>query len=214
MKVGVLGSGDVARSLAHGFIATGHSVMIGTRDPTSEKVVEMVGELGPKSSAASYSDTAKFGGVNVLAVRGAVAVEVVGLAGAEHLAKKVLIDATNPLEFHPNGPPTLFVGGTDSLGERVQRAAPAAHVVKAFNTIGNAHFYRPQFPGGPPDMYYCGNDPAAKEKVGTILADFGLTPIDIGGIEGSRELEAMCILWVKSAFRLGSFDIGFKLLRK
>lgn len=214
MKFGVLGTGDVARALAQGLVATGRTVRIGTRDPTSVKVAELVRTLGPKASAGTFAEAAKFGEVNVLAVRGAAAIEILGMAGAAHFAKKVLIDPTNPLEFHPNAPPTLFVAGSDSLGERVQRAVPEAHVVKAFNTIGNAHFYKPQFPGGPPDMFYCGNDAASKESVGGLIGEFGLNPIDIGGIDGSRELEAMCILWVKTAFRLGSFDVGFKVLRK
>jgi hypothetical protein len=128
---------------------------------------------------------------------------------------KVVIDATNPIAPGPDGVPRLAPVAAGSNGEAVQALLPKARVVKAFNIIGNAHMYHPTFPGGPPDMFICGNDDAAKRTVEGILHEFGWsTVIDVGGIEGSRELEALCILWVKSAMRLGNWDIGFKLLRK
>ena len=81
------------------------------------------------------------------------------------LRGKVVIDATNPLEFNAGMPPRLAGSGNDSAGERVQRLLPDAHVVKAFNTVGNALMFRPSFPGGPPDMFICGNSEEAKKKV-------------------------------------------------
>jgi len=98
--------------------------------------------------------------------------------------------------------------------ERVQRLLPDAHVVKAFNTVGNAFMFRPSFPGGPPDMFFCGNDADAKQKVATILKDFGWGIVDVGGIESSRYLEAMCLVWVLSAIQTNSWNQAFKLLKK
>jgi predicted dinucleotide-binding enzyme len=111
-------------------------------------------------------------------------------------------------------PPKLAVSGNDSGGERVQRLLPEAHVVKAFNTVGNPFMFRPSFPGGPPDMFFCGNNDDAKEKVAAILKDFGWGVVDVGGIESSRYLEAMCMVWVLSAIRTNNWNQAFKLLRK
>ncbi len=99
-------------------------------------------------------------------------------------------------------------------GEQVQRWAPKARVVKAFNIVGHAHMVDPQFPGGPPDMFICGNDAAAKATVTEILKSFGWPTINIGGIEGARLLEPMCVLWVLYATLTKSTNHAFKLLRK
>ena len=110
-------------------------------------------------------------------------------------------------------PAQLSIAGEDSLGERVQRALPDAKVVKAFNTIGNQHFVDPAFSEGQPTMLIAGDDEGAKRTVRDLLADFGWSDtVDIGGIEGSRELEAICIVWVKIGGIRGAWDHGFKLL--
>jgi hypothetical protein len=136
------------------------------------------------------------------------------LAGAENLAGKVVIDATNPLRFVPGLAPGLALGHTDSAGEQVQRWLPAARVVKAFNSVGYSQMFKPDFPDGPPDMFICGDDDAAKKTVTDILMSFGWSTIDIGGIEGSRLLEPLCVLWVDYAIRANSHSHAFKLLRK
>jgi predicted dinucleotide-binding enzyme len=214
MKVGIIGSGDVARSLGSGFIQLGHSVKLGTRDPKAEKLRDWVSKGGALASTGSFEEVARFGELLVLAVKGDVAEEALQLAGIANFAGKTLIDVTNPLAFSEGGAPHLFVGFSDSLGERVQRLVPDAHVVKAFNTVGNAHFFRPEFPGGPPDMFICGNDAGAKTEVGDVLQAFGWTVVDVGGIDGARTLEPICILWVNSALRLGTWDLALKFLRK
>jgi 8-hydroxy-5-deazaflavin:NADPH oxidoreductase len=136
------------------------------------------------------------------------------MAGSETLRGKIVIDTTNPLDFSAGMPPKLAVSGNDSGGERVQRLLPDAHVVKAFNTVGNAFMFRPSFPGGPPDMFFCGNNDDAKQKVGAILRDFGWGIVDVGGIESSRYLEAMCMVWVLSGIHANSWNHAFKLLKK
>jgi len=162
----------------------------------------------------TFAEAARFGDILVLATLGAGAQDAIKLAGLDAFDGKVLIDATNPLEYHKDGPPTLFVGTTDSLGEQIQRLIPNAHVVKAFNTVGNAHMIHPQFPGGPPDMFLCGNDAGAKKIVSQICDAFGWGVADIGGIEGSRYLEAMCMTWVLYGVQTSSWNHAFKLLRK
>jgi predicted dinucleotide-binding enzyme len=209
MKVGVLGSGVVAQRLAGGFASRGHDVTIGTRDPA--KLAEWLDGDGTGVTAGSFSDAARASDVVCLAVLGEAAEELVR-AHAGELGDSVLIDATNPLEYHPGGPPTLFVGHDDSLGERVQRAAPSARVVKCFNIVGNTLFVDPDLPGGPPTMFYCGNDDAAKETVRGVLDSFGWESDDLGGIGVSRYLEPLCMLWVVHGFRSGTWNHAFKLL--
>ena len=215
MKVGVLGSGDVAKALGTGFVTLGHEVLLGSRVAGNPKTAAWAKGTNGKGSTGSFADAAAFGEVIVLATLGVAAPEAIRLAGLGNFDGKVVIDATNPLAFSPQGVPSLAIGHTTSQGEVNQKALPRAHVVKAFNIVGNANMFRPTFPDGPPDMFICGNDAAAKKKVEKILHDFGWpSVIDLGGIESSRELEALCILWVKSAIGLDNFNIAFKLLRK
>ena len=214
MKVGIIGTGDVARALGLGFTARGHDVMIGTRDPGAEKARALVARLGPRARAGTFADAARFADVAVLATLWTGTENALRLAGAANLAGKVLIDATNPLDFSQGMPPRLALGQNDSAGEQVQRWVPQARVVKAFNIAGNAHMVDPQFPGGPPTMFICGNDGDAKQTVTDILTAFGWETIDIGGIEGARLLEPLCILWVVHGLRANGWNHAFKLLRR
>jgi predicted dinucleotide-binding enzyme len=214
MKVGIIGSGDVGQALGSGFIKLGHPVRLGSRTAKNPATQAWSTRTGAPASAGTFSEAAEFGELLVIATRGMAALEAVQIAGPDHFHDKVVIDVTNPLVFKEGEPPSLGVGFTDSLGEQIQRALPTAKVVKAFNVVGHAHFFRPHFPGGPPDMFYCGNDAAAKATVGGILHDFGWNSIDVGGIEGARFLEPVSLLWVSVAMRLGSWDIALKMLRK
>ena len=213
MKTGILGTGEVGKALAKGFLTLGHEVKMGSRTAGNEKALAWAKEMGPKASAGTFADAAEFGEVVVLATLGMAAESALRSAGPKKLGGKVVIDATNPLE-EGGGPPRLAITGNDSAGERVQRLLPDARVVKAFNTVGRAHMFRPKFPGGPPDMFICGNDEAAKVKVASLLADFGWGTVDVGGIESSRYLEAMCMVWVNHGIRTNTWNHAFKLLRQ
>jgi len=214
MKIGILGSGDVGRDLSVGFSSVGHQVKIGTRDPGSEKVKTWIAKAGPKASAGTFAEAAQFADVAVLATLWSGTENAIRLAGPDNLAGKVVIDATNPLVFKSGAPPALALGHTDSGGEQVQRWLPKAKVVKAFNIVGHAHMVHPNFPGGPPDMFICGNDAGAKKTVTEFLTSFGWPTTDIGGIEGARLLEPLCILWVIYGATTGSWTHAFKMLRK
>ena len=214
MNVGILGTGDVGRALGRGFIALGHAVKMGARDARNEKALAWAQEVGVKGSVGTFADAASSGEVVVLATLGVANESAITMAGPEHFRGKVLIDTTNPLDFSGGMPPKLAVSGNDSGGERVQRLLPDARVVKAFNTVGNASMFRPDFPGGPPDMFICGNHDDAKTKVAALLKDFGWGVVDVGGIECSRYLEAMCMVWVLSAMRANNWNQAFKLLKK
>jgi len=212
-RVGVLGSGEVGRRLAAGFGSRGHDVMIGSRDPGKQELREWLSGDGAGVTAGTFEQAAAHGELLVLAVFGNAAEEAIAEAGAENFGGKVIIDAMNPLDFSGGFPPKLSISGEDSLGERVQRALPGANVVKAFNTIGNTYFVDPSFSEGQPTMLIAGDDAGAKRTVRDALADFGWSDtLDLGGIEGSRELEAICIAWVKIGGTRGAWDHGFKLL--
>ena len=215
MKIGIIGSGVVGQTLGSGFAAAGHDVKLGTREPWGDKAQAWAGRAGGRAAAASFRDAAAFADVAVLATLWSGTESALRIAGPENLKGKVVIDATNPLQPSPSGPPGLALGHTDSGGEQVQRWLPQSRVVKCFNIVGNAHMVKPQFPGGPPDMLICGNDAEAKRVVNELCKSLGWPDtLDIGGIEGSRVLEPMAIAWVLCGFRANSWNHAFKLLRK
>jgi len=214
MKVGILGSGDVAKALGTGFIALGHDVKLGSRTPGSEGLGAWKAKAGGRASTGTFAEAAAFGETVVLSVHGVDLESAIRLAGPNHFSGKIVIDTTNPLVMSDHGFPTLAYGWSDSAGEHVQKHLPDAHVVKAFNTVGHAHMFQPKFAGGPPDMFYCGNDSASKKTVGEWLTQFGWNPMDVGGIEGSRLLEPMCILWVTLGITGGDWGIAFKILHQ
>ena len=197
MKVGILGTGTVGQSLAAGFRKYGHEVKLGHRDPKQ-----------------SYADAAKFGEVVLLCTPWSGTENAIKLTDPKNLAGKVVIDVTNPLKSEESEAPALAIGFTDSGGEQVQRWLPQARVVKAVNIVGNDLLIDPQLPGGPPDMFIAGNDPAAKQTVTQICKQFGWPVVDIGGIEGSRLLEPLAMLWVVVGFKLNRWDQAWKLLHK
>ena len=215
MKIGILGTGDVGQALGNGFVTLGHDVMMGSRSANNDKAEAWAKSAGPNAKTGTFADAASFAEIVVLATLGVANDAALDAVGHENLDGKILIDTTNPLDFSNGVPPRLAISGDDSGGERVQKRVPGARVVKAFNTVGNAAMFRPDFPGGPPDMFIAGNDDGAKAKVTEILKDFGWGTVhDLGGIESSRYLEAMCLVWVLSALRTGTWNQAFKLLRK
>jgi predicted dinucleotide-binding enzyme len=211
-KIGILGSGDVGKALARGFLGLGQDVMIGSRDP--EKLREWAVDAGEHAFAGTFEEAARFGEqMVVLATLGTATESAIDLAGIGNFNGKIVIDTTNPLDFSSGGP-KLSVGFDDSLGERVQRRLPHAKVVKAFNTVGNAFMVKPDFPNGPPTMFIAGDDEESKRHVALICRDFGWDISDLGGIESSRYLEPMCMAWVLHGIRSQSWSHAFKLLRK
>lgn len=212
-RVGVLGSGQVGQRLAAGFAGRGADVVLGTRDPGPGSLASRLAAESPRLRAGTFADAAQHGELLVLAVLGTAVGPAIELAGPGHFAGKVVIDATNPLDFSGGMPPTLAWAHTDSGGEHVQRAVPDARVVKAFNTIGNPYFVDPSFANGTPTMFIAGDDESAKATVTAVLTEFGWrSTVDVGGIEASRLLEQLCLLWVAIGARHGAWDHGFSLL--
>lgn len=211
MNIGVLGSGDVAKTLATGFLKHGHEVMMGSRTPAKLDGWKQANRAG---RAGTFSDAAAFAEVVVLAVKGAVAAHALRLAGAEQLAGKTVIDAVNPIA---DAAPTqgvlhFFTDLNESLMERLQKEFTSAHFVKAFNSVGSTCMVDPHFPGGKPTMFICGNNDKAKQTVTGLLDQFGWETADMGKAEAARAIEPLCMLWCIPGFLRNDWVHAFKLL--
>lgn len=215
MNIGVIGSGIVGQVLAAGFLKHGHQAVLGTRDPQKPEVQRWLSAT-PGARAGTFADAAKFADLAVLATAGKVAENAVDLAGPANLAGKTLIDATNPIADTPpvDGVLAYFTGPNESLGERIQARFPQVHVVKAFNSVGNAFMVNPRFEQGTPTMFYCGNHAEAKQQVSAIIQQFGWEPYDCGGLLAARALEPLCILWCLPGFQHGEWTHALKMLTR
>ena len=211
MRIGIIGSGSVGQTLGRGLARLGHEVRIGTRDPA--KLGAWQRELGSSASVSSTATCAEWAEAVVLAVHGSAVETVLQAAGPSHFAHKVVLDTCDPLDFG-SGRPGLFVGTTDSLGERVQRRLPDAKVVKALNTVLADVMIQPALSGGTPDMFMAGNDHDAKQLVRSWLTAFGWPVIDLGDIQNARWLEALSLLWVVYAHQTGKSHHAFALIGK
>ena len=211
MKVGILGSGQVAQTLGTGFLAHGHEVTLGTRD--ASKLEEWAAQ-NPGGRVGSFSDAARFGEVVVLAAKGSAAADVLRAADPANLAGKPVLDATNPIAEAPpaNGVLSFFTDLDDSLMERLQREFPDAKFVKAFNSVGSARMVDPDFAAGRPTMFICGNDEPAKATATEILDQFGWDVADMGTAEAARAIEPLCILWCIPGFLRNEWTHAFALL--
>lgn len=211
MRVGILGSGGVAQTLASGFNQHGHDTMLGSRSPG--KLAGWIAE-NPKIEAGTFADAAAFGELLVLAVKGTAAAEALRTAGAANLGRKLIIDATNPIADVPpaNGVLQFFTNLEESLIERLQTEFPESRFVKAFNSVGQASMINPAFKDGPPTMFICGNDDEAKRVVTSILDQFGWEAADMGTVEAGRAIEPLCMLWCIRGFRENQWTHAFKLL--
>src|SRR3989338_2482178 len=169
MKIGILGSGDVGKALAGGFMKHGYEVMVGTGN--QQKLSEWKSKN--KAKTGSFSEAASFGEIIVLAVKGTAAKDALKAAG--NINGKTVFDTTNPIADAPpeNGVLKFFTSLDNSLMEELQKAFPDVHFVKAFNSIGHAFMVNPDFGGAKPTMCICGNDEDAKKNVSKILLQFG-----------------------------------------
>jgi 8-hydroxy-5-deazaflavin:NADPH oxidoreductase len=208
-RVGVIGSGAVGRALAAGFAARGHEVTIGTRQPEENDELQAWAAQHDGVAIGSFVAAAEGGELLVLATRGTAVEQAIATAGPQHFAGKVVIDTTNPLDPDGDRAALAVRGPADSGGETVQRALPDARVVKAFNTVNNRIMVDPDLAGGRQPMFIAGDDAGAKATVTEALADFGWDGFDVGGIEQSRQLESLCLLWVAVGRTRGAYDHAF-----
>jgi predicted dinucleotide-binding enzyme len=209
MRIAVIGSGVVGRTLGNAFRRLGHDVVVGTRDPEATAARdEWAGHDLPLSTLAEA-------GVGADLVVNATT----GSASLEALAKvdldgKVLIDVSNPLDFSEGFPPTLTVKDTDSLAEQIQRAHPEARVVKTLNTVNAAIMVHPGSLPETSTMFLAGDDPLARETVRELLGDLGWVDIiEFPTLDGARGLEMWLPLWVRLMGALGTAEFNLRLVR-
>jgi 8-hydroxy-5-deazaflavin:NADPH oxidoreductase len=193
-RIGILGSGNVGMTLGSGLVRLGYDVMLGSADPR-RSAIPWATHVGRGAHAGTHAEAAQFGELAILATRWHVTQAAVADARAA-LAGKIVVDATNPLVFHGHDLPTLALANDDSAGEQVQRWLPQSRVVKAFNAVGVAQMVAPAFRDGPPDMFICGDELAAKRVVGELCRTLGWNAFDLGGITRARLLEPLAILWI------------------
>ncbi|HOZ59058.1 MAG TPA: NAD(P)-binding domain-containing protein [Nakamurella multipartita] len=225
MKIAVLGTGMVGQAIAGRLHELGHTVVIGTRDPAATLArTEPDGMGNPPFSAwraahesvavATLADAAASAELVVNASSGAVSLDLLGLAGADNLAGKVLVDIANPLDFSHGFPPTLFVKDTDSLGEQIQRAFPETKVVKTLNTLNASLMVDPKSLGESSSIFVSGNDSQAKATVVSLLQSFGHDDvIDLGPLETARGTEMLLPIWLRLMGTLGTGTFNFKIVR-
>jgi 8-hydroxy-5-deazaflavin:NADPH oxidoreductase len=216
MRYGVLGTGAVGQRLAGKLVELDHEVRMGGRSADNERGRGWASDAGERASYGTFSDAASFGEMVLNCTAGAASLEALRAAGPEHLAGKVLIDVSNPLEFSAEGALTLTVCNTDSVGEQIQRELPETRVVKALNTMNNAVMVDPSRVPGSHEAPMAGNDDAAKREVAALLQSFGWPSesiIDLGDISAARGMEMWLPLWLRLFQALGTGDFNLHLAR-
>lgn len=208
-KIGIIGSGIVARVLAKGFIKHGYNIMVGSRDKTKyDQIQKETGAL-----TGNFEETVQYGEILILAVKGTASESVISTLSGR-LSGKTVIDATNPIEDKPavNGVIQYFTTLEESLFERLQKMAPDVNFVKAFNSVGNAFMIDPDFEIKP-TMFICGNNSQAKKDVTLLIEKVGWEVEDMGNAESARAIEPLCMLWCIPGLRENKWNHAFKLLK-
>jgi hypothetical protein len=194
MNIGILGSGRVGSSLATGFSDSGHTVMLGSRNPTRPELADWADDDPAHRAVGDYREATLFGALVILAVPGRVLGETLDNSGRETFSGKLVIDATNPIVFTDDGAIDAY-GDDDSGAEFVQRELPDAAVVKAFNQINAADMLDPER-SEMKVLRIAGDDEDAKRQVTELLESFGWRVRDLGPLRRSRALEHSVVDWV------------------
>jgi predicted dinucleotide-binding enzyme len=226
MKIGVLGTGTVGRTLAEGLLVLGHAVMLGTRDPSKTLARTEPDAYGnpplvswlknhPRLKLGTFAEAAGQAEVVINATQGTASLEALEKAGEDRLNGKVLIDVSNPLDFSRGMPPTLFVKDSDSLAEQIQRDFPKARVVKTLNTLNAVLMTDPgRLAGADHTVFLSGNDTQAKQTVAGLLRGFGWKDvIDLGDITTARGAEMLLGLWLRLYGALNTPMFNFQVVR-
>jgi 8-hydroxy-5-deazaflavin:NADPH oxidoreductase len=226
VRLGILGTGVVGKTVAARLAELGHEVVIGTRDPQETMARTEPDPYGnppfgvwqqehPDIRLGTFDEAAAHAEMVVNATAGAVSLEVLGLVGEDDLNGKILIDISNPLDFSKGMPPTLLVSNTDSLGERIQRRFPDVRVVKTLNTTNAFLMVDPaQLAAADHSVFVSGDDPEAKARVSELLRSFGWTDIiDLGDISTARGAEMLLPIWLRLFGALQSPVFNFKIVR-
>jgi predicted dinucleotide-binding enzyme len=214
MRVGVLGTGVVGRTLASKLAELGHEVTMGSRRADNEDAAAWAAGAG--ASHGTFADAAEAGEIVVNATAGGASLDALAAAGPENLTGKLLIDVANALDFSAGFPPTLSVFGHDSLAEQIQRAHPDARVVKTLNTMNCDVMVDPARVPGEHDVFVCGDDDGAKAQARELLEGFGWPAdsiVDLGDLTAARGTEAYVLFWLRLYGAFGTGDLNIKVAR-
>ena len=215
MRIGVLGTGGVGRTIATKLVELGHEVTMGSRTHDNESAAEWVASADAGAAQGTFADAAGFGELVVNCTSGAGSVEALRAIPREHLSGKTLVDVANPLDFS-GGALSLFTEIDDSLAEQLQREHPEAHVVKTLNTVNANVMVEPARVPGAHDVFVCGNDDRAKAEVVELLEGFGWPRehvLDLGDLAAARGLEAYLLLWIRLRGLTGTSDFNIRVVR-
>jgi predicted dinucleotide-binding enzyme len=215
MKVGVLGTGSVGRTIGTKLVELGHEVTMGSRSATNEHAAEWAASAGDGASHGTFADAAAFGELVFNCTAGTVSLDALDAAGEENLSGKILVDVANALDFSKGRPPTLSVCNDDSLGEQIQRAFPDAQVVKTLNTMNASVMVDPASVPGEHDVFLCGNADEAKAQVSGLLQSFGWPAeriVDLGDISAARGPEMYVALWLRLMGAVGHANFNIKVV--
>jgi len=214
MKIGILGTGMVGETLGTRFVQMGHQVKMGSRTANNENAAKWAAKNGTAASAGTFAQAAEFGEMVFLCLKGDVQMDVIRSVGERPFGSKPVVDVSNPLDFSHGMPPSLSICNTNSLGEEVQKALPAAKVIKTLNIVNCEIMIEPNKAGQQPTMFICGNDSAAKASVTSLLKDLGWADIiDLGDITKARATEMLLPIWLSLMQTLGHVHFGFKIVR-
>lgn len=207
MKIGIIGAGDVAKTLAVG-LSRNHEVKISSRNPDKK---EEFTHLYPYIEVVTFNEVSQYGELLINALPGNICLDVLKAIKA-NLENKIMIDLANPLDFSKDSF-ELFIANTDSLGEQIQRLLPNTYVVKTLNTVTAKLMVNPSSIENPYDLFICGNLDNAKQTVKNILInDLGWKTIhDLGDIQGSRSMEQLMHLWLKLWGNIGHTLFNFHI---
>ena len=229
MKIAVLGTGDVGRTLSARLVETGHEVVMGTRDvgkKMSDTAKDRYGNPSfsewikgnNKIKVGTFAESASFGEFVINATNGENSLNALDLAMEENLAGKVLVDVANPLDSSRGMPPSLLEGlnNTNSLGEEIQKEFPEAKVVKTFNTMWCGLMANPALLKEDHINYISGNDNEAKTKVKELIKEFGWKDeniIDLGDITAARAQESILHIWIRLWGVMGIGAFNFRIVK-
>ncbi len=206
MKIGVLGTGMVGSAIASKLVSLGHDVMMGSRSASHPSAAAWTKTMGERARAGTFAQTAAFGELLFNCTHGANSVEALNAAGTKSLEGKILVDVANVLPPHDRG--------TESLGERIQKAFPAAKVVKTLNTINCELMVNPRKLSEAHTLFMSGNDASAKQAVRGLLESFGWHDIvDLGDISTAQATEAYLPLWLAAWKVLGTVTFNLRIVR-
>lgn len=209
MKIAIIGTGNVGITLGKGWAAKGHEVIFGTRDPQSEKIKNLLAEIGKNSCADSPAEAAAAAEIIVIATPWNATEGVIKSLG--DLSGKTIVDATNPIG--PNF--SVATGEANSGAELIAQWANGGRVVKAFNSTGYNNMADPLYDDKSTTMFIAGDNTQAKAQVTQLAEDLGFDVADVGGLSMAGHVESMAFVWIHLALVQGmGREIAFKLMKR